>query len=105
VGLLVFSLRLEAAPVVFKSVKATFHGGTPEALLKTIDGLETSPDGLETSPDGLETSPDGLETSPDGWFVAPRFDQVQAAIFVAEKPIEADLLNLTMFFIVRPLTK
>jgi len=98
VGLLVFSLRLEAAPVVFKSVKATFHGGTPEALLKTIDGLETSPD-------GLETSPDGLETSPDGWFVAPRFDQVQAAIFVAEKPIEADLLNLTMFFIVRPLTK
>ena len=97
-GLLVFSLRLEAAPVVFKSVKATFHGGTPEALLKTIDGLETSPD-------GLETSPDGLETSPDGWFVAPRFDQVQAAIFVAEKPIEADLLNLTMFFIVRPLTK
>jgi signal transduction histidine kinase len=75
--LLGMTLRLEAAPVIFKSVQATFHGDTPEALLKAIDGLEASP---------------------DGWCVAPRFEQAQAAIFLPEKPIEADLLNLTLFF-------
>ncbi len=75
--LLGLTFPLQAAPVVFKSVQATFHGGTPETLLKTIDGLETSP---------------------DGWCVAPRFEQAQAAIFLPAEPIEADLLNLTLFF-------
>ncbi len=75
--LLIFCLRLDAAPVDFKSVQATFHGGTPEALLKTIDGLEASP---------------------DGWCVAPRFELPQSAIFLTDSPIDADLLYITMFF-------
>ena len=63
--------------VTFREVMATYHAGTEEDLKRTIDGWEASP---------------------KGWSVAPRFDQGQSAIFVAEKPIEADLLNLTMFF-------
>jgi len=78
VGLLVFSLPLEAAPVVFKSVQVTFHAGTEKDVKRTIDGWEASP---------------------KGWSVEPQFEQAQAAIFVAAEPIEADLLNLTMFFI------
>ena len=63
--------------VTFREVMASYHAGTEEDLKRTIDGWEASP---------------------KGWSVAPVFDQGQSAIFVAEKPIEADLLNLTMFF-------
>lgn len=61
----------------FKSVQATFHGGAPESLLKTIDGKDASP---------------------DGWCVTPHFGQMQSILFVAETPVDVDLLNLTMFF-------
>lgn len=64
-------------PVVFREVTATFNAGSAEDLKRTIDGLEASP---------------------KGWSVEPRFDEAQAAIFVAEEPIKADFLNLTMFF-------
>lgn len=63
--------------VTFREVMATCHAGTEKDLKHTIDGWETSP---------------------KGWSVAPSFNQGQSSIFVAAKPIEADLLNLTMFF-------
>lgn len=63
--------------MAFKSVQATFHGGTSEALLKTIDGKDASP---------------------DGWCVTPQLGQMQSVFFVAETPVDVDLLNLTMFF-------
>lgn len=75
--LLCIPLQLVAAPVNFKSVQATFHGGAPEALLKTIDRKDASP---------------------DGWCVTPKFGQMQSILFIAEKPVDADLLNLTLFF-------
>lgn len=75
--LLGFPVQLMAAPVSFKSVQATFHGGSPEALLKTIDGKDASP---------------------DGWCVTPKFEQMQSILFVAETAVDVDLLNLTMFF-------
>jgi signal transduction histidine kinase len=63
--------------VAFREVMATAHAGTGEDLKRTIDGWEASP---------------------RGWSVEPHYAQAQAAIFIAGKPIEADLLNLTMFF-------
>lgn len=77
--LLLLGLPLQgvAAPVPFKSVQATFHGGAPEALRKTIDGEDASP---------------------DGWCVTPEFGRMQSILFVAETPVDADLLNLTLFF-------
>jgi signal transduction histidine kinase len=63
--------------VNFREVLTTYHAGTEEDLKRTIDGLEGSP---------------------KGWSVEPKFGETHTAIFVAEKPIEADLLNLTMFF-------
>ena len=74
------ALTLSARPgttVVFREVMATHHAGTDEDLQRTIDGWEASP---------------------KGWSVEPQYEQAQTAIFVAEKPIEADLLNVTMFF-------
>lgn len=75
--LLGIPVQLMAAPVNFKSVQATFHGDTPEALLKTIDGQDASP---------------------DGWCVTPKFEQMQSILFVAETLVDVDLLNLTLFF-------
>jgi signal transduction histidine kinase len=63
--------------VTFREVMATYHAGSEADLNRTIDGLESSP---------------------KGWSLEPKFEQAQAVIFVAETPIEADLLNLTMFF-------
>lgn len=63
--------------VKFRDVMTSYHAGTREEVLLTIDGREASP---------------------KGWSVAPNFGEMQTAIFVAEKPIVADLLNVTMFF-------
>jgi signal transduction histidine kinase len=63
--------------VAFREVMTTYHAGTGEDVKRTIDGWEASP---------------------KGWSVEPQFEQAQTAIFVAAEPIEADLLNLTMFF-------
>ncbi|MCX6872979.1 MAG: histidine kinase [Verrucomicrobia bacterium] len=74
------ALTLSARPgttVVFREVMATYYAGTDEDLKRTIDGWEASP---------------------KGWSLEPQYEQAQAAIFIAEKPIEADLLNVTMFF-------
>lgn len=75
--LLGIAMQMVAAPVPFKAVQATFHGGAAEALLKTIDGKDASA---------------------DGWCVTPKFNQKQSILFVAEAPVDVDLLNLTMFF-------
>jgi signal transduction histidine kinase len=63
--------------VTFREVITSFHAGSEEDVKRTIDGWEASP---------------------KGWSVEPHFDRTQSAIFVAAEPIEADLLNLTMFF-------
>ena len=71
------AISSDAAPVVFKSVLATHSGGGTEALQKTIDGSDVSP---------------------DGWCLASHYAEPQSAVFIAAEPIDADLLNLTMFF-------
>lgn len=63
--------------VTFREVMATYHAGSEADLKRTIDGWEVSP---------------------KGWSLEPKLDQAQSVIFVAETPIEADLLHLTMFF-------
>jgi len=63
--------------VVFERAEASFHAGPAEDLQRTIDGFETSP---------------------TGWSLAPRLEQAHSAVFVAAEPVEADLLNLTLFF-------
>ncbi len=63
--------------VAFREVMATYHAGSEADLKRTINGWEASS---------------------KGWSLEPKYDQAQATIFVAEIPIEADLLNLTMFF-------
>jgi len=74
-GILVGSVY--ARTVKFRELMTTYHAGTAEDVQRVIDGWEASP---------------------KGWSVEPNFGEAQAAIFVAESPIEADLLNLTMFF-------
>jgi signal transduction histidine kinase len=63
--------------VKFREIITSYHAGSIEDVKLTIDGREASP---------------------KGWSVAPNFAEPQSAIFVADKPIKADLLNLTMFF-------
>jgi signal transduction histidine kinase len=63
--------------VDFSSVEASYHAGSPEHLQDTIDGRNASA---------------------TGWSVDGHFESSQSAVFTLAAPIEADLIELTLFF-------
>ena len=72
------SAAVRAAPVPIDAVTTTFHGGSDEDLRKCINGSDINR---------------------TGWFVAPRTDQAQAAIFHVAKPVGAVAVDITLCFL------
>ncbi len=64
--------------IPLRSVEATFQGGTQEELRECIDGVRSGP---------------------HGWRVFPRVGEKQSAIFRTESPVNADILQFSLFFI------
>ena len=74
---------LVAEPIRFASAEATFHSGDATEFLKVIDGVEFGP---------------------QGWSPAPKVKERQALVVRCERPVEADELDITLFFLAgRPL--
>jgi signal transduction histidine kinase len=63
--------------VVFSDVESSYHAGAPEDLNNTIDGRNASA---------------------TGWSVDGHFESSQSLVFTSSEPIEADLIELTLFF-------
>lgn len=69
---------LAADPIRFSSAEATFHAGDEKEFLKVIDGV-----------------PDG----PSGWSPGPKVTEPQALVVRCERPVEADELDIDLFFL------
>jgi signal transduction histidine kinase len=67
-----------ADPIPLKSVEASFQGGDAAALAKVIDGVEASP---------------------EGWSVGPKFSEPQSLIVRCAKPVVANELDISLFFL------
>jgi len=81
--LLVVCGMLAAEPLRFSAAEATFHRGDKAEFLKVIDGV-----------------PEG----PSGWSPAPKVSDPQALVVRCERPVEADELDIALFFLAgRPL--
>lgn len=70
---------LAAEPIRFSSAEATFHRGDEAEFLKVIDGV-----------------PEG----PLGWSPAPNVTEPHALVVRCERPVEADELDIDLFFLV-----
>jgi len=81
--LLTACATLAAEPLRFSSAEATFHRGDEKEFLKVIDGVEFGP---------------------QGWSPAPRAHEPHALVVRCERPVEADELDVSLFFLAgRPL--
>jgi len=76
--LLVVRATFAAEPIRFSSAEATFHRGDQAEFLKVIDGV-----------------PEG----PSGWSPAPKVSEPHALIVRCERPVEADELDIDLFFL------
>ena len=69
---------LKAEPLRFVHPEATYHGGAEADLLKVIDGV-----------------PEG----PRGWSPAPKVSEPHALVVRCERPVEADELDVHLYFL------
>jgi len=70
-------LVVSAEPIRFSAAEATFHRGDKAEFLKVIDGV-----------------PEG----PEGWSPAPKAYEPHALVVRCERPVEADELDIDLFF-------
>ncbi|MCE9608826.1 MAG: histidine kinase [Chthoniobacter sp.] len=77
-ALLAGALPGKAEPIEFRSVEASFHGGSTEELLECIDGIEAGP---------------------HGWRVAPQVGEPHSAVFRTAAPLSANAVQLTLCFL------
>ena len=79
IWILVSAVRLSAGEyLVFDQAAATFHAGTAKELASVIDGIPMGP---------------------QGWSVAPRIGEPHALVVRSAQPIEAQELDITLFFL------
>jgi signal transduction histidine kinase len=83
-GLLVAAgWNLHAEPIRLVRPEATFHAWSASEFASVIDGVPTGP---------------------RGWSTIPRVNEPQALVVCCERPVEADELDITLFFLAgRPL--
>ena len=69
---------LHAEPIHLVGPEATVHAGTADELACVIDGVTTGP---------------------RGWSPAPKVSESQALVVRCERPVEADALDIALFFL------
>ena len=67
-----------AEPLRFKSAEATFHSGDEQEFATVIDGVEFGP---------------------QGWSTAPHVSDPQSLVVRCAQPVQADELDVTLFFL------
>ena len=72
------SMPVFAEPLRFKSAEATFHGGDEPEFATVIDGVEFGP---------------------QGWSTAPRAFEPQSLVVRCANPVQANELDVTLFFL------
>ena len=76
--LLAAGLELHAEPIHLVRPEATVHAGTADELTSVIDGVTAGP---------------------RGWSPAPKVSEPQALVVRCERPVEADALDIALFFL------
>lgn len=72
------TLALGAEPIRFSSADATFYRGEKKKFLQVIDGVPAGP---------------------NGWSPAPQVDKAHALVVRCEEPVEADELDIDLYFL------